>query len=725
MHFRKVPEGEFELFYLVELTKRHIKPLSRWEKPMNGSLFRWLKHQGLIVDTVPRKTLSGKKINETIFSTSSNYVDFYRRKFLNSYLTKAPEVQRLEGFLFGYPSCCVSQFIQKPYIKNNLAAQDQRQLFHWSCPDCRATSELLNYYLPVHQEVADWYKFTYKKSYHGKGKPFQRLSWAAAVAIMLAAVPLAGHTALDTSHFIPVNNDLDGDGLSYAEEIYLGTGTNDPFSQSPEGDNQYWTQFFKTCIDTLPTTPQTDRPYKIEYYQYGTEECQVCGATVNMGYVKLVNPLRNIEMDIPVIALHFMESHCFSYEGSLHTGRVDIDSLKQILYPFDTDHMLPVAGDTDGDGLTDIEEGALYFDPGNNDTDGDGLQDAGEVAEQLVRLYPKLKEQADNIHSHITLNMTWGMENCTVCGCQNNMGFIEFHNPETGDSTQLHFNGLHALAHGSFSYDGTTNPGQRADAVELYRTMKTHMLFIGDDSDNDGLTDAEEAYFGYDPNEVDSNSDDVCDGMELALSMKEVIDSLPTTEQQSHPYVIHHYTWGHWNCLICGEEVNMGYMEVVNPEVPQSPIEISYYAYHFLSKGSFAYEGRIDNGEWIEGRIDPIELAECLAITVDVDPRQPEVADATALKQNYPNPFNPVTNIEFTVGRSEAGIGNAAEVSLEIFDVTGKKVAVILDKRLEAGTYSKRWDGRGSGGKMMRSGIYFMRLSVGDRVISKKMILLR
>ena len=72
---------DFEFYYLVELTKQKIKPLSRWEKPLNDTSIKWIQDQGLIVETVPRKTLLKKEIIETIFSTSSHYLDYYHLKF--------------------------------------------------------------------------------------------------------------------------------------------------------------------------------------------------------------------------------------------------------------------------------------------------------------------------------------------------------------------------------------------------------------------------------------------------------------------------------------------------------------------------------------------------------------------------------------------------------------------------------------------------------------------
>jgi len=715
----KIPKMEFELIYLTELTKQKIKPLSRWEKPLSIKHQRWLKQHGLKTETVQRRTESGGKIIETIFSKSHRYLDYYRKHFEGKLLNKLPETQFMEGFLFGYPGCCVKQFILNPYAKNNVSQEDQQKLFHWACPDCRVTPELLPYYQKVYDDV--------REQYQGKLKdvnlPSQilsgKLSWAAALALCLSSSSLPAQVIPDSSHYIPVPQDLDQDYLADAEEVYLGTNFFYSYTLPGITDNLYWTGYFKFLIDVLPTTPQTSQPYREDYYANGLETCQICGAPVNMGFVRIINPMRQLQQDIPFMGLHFLDSHCFSYDGTIHSGRVDVGQLKKILYPYQPAHMIPVAGDADQDGLTDAEEDSLNFDPGNVDTNADSVPDGAEVAEQLTRLLPKLKDHSDQIHTHFVYHPLFGMENCTVCGAELNMGHIEFHNPENGRTFQIHFNGLHTLAHGGFSYDGTAWPNQRADAVKLYRTMKTHSLHIENDADDDGLTDEEEIYFGFDPNVMDSDGDNICDGMDLALQMNTILDGLPTQVVPNGPYVIHHPTFGHWNCLLCGEAVNMGFMELFNSTVAADPLNISYYAHHFLKKGSFAHEGRIDYGQWMEGRVDPITLARYLELVVNQGiPPSVTTGQTFLLEQNFPNPFNSETMIRFYLPRNSF-------IELSIFNILGENVRSLSAEKLSQGNHTLRWDGTDNSGKPLASGIYVYQLNAGQTTLSKKMFLLR
>ena len=84
------------------------------------------------------------------------------------------------------------------------------------------------------------------------------------------------------------------------------------------------------------------------------------------------------------------------------------------------------------------------------------------------------------------------------------------------------------------------------------------------------------------------------------------------------------------------------------------------------------------------------------------------------LKQNYPNPFNPVTNISYSLPLS----GN---VSLVIYNLLGEEVSRLVDDiQLQAGDYNTSWDASN-----MTSGIYFYRLTAGDFVRMRKMVLLK
>ena len=84
-----------------------------------------------------------------------------------------------------------------------------------------------------------------------------------------------------------------------------------------------------------------------------------------------------------------------------------------------------------------------------------------------------------------------------------------------------------------------------------------------------------------------------------------------------------------------------------------------------------------------------------------------------SLEQNYPNPFNPTTNIRFSVPAN-------GKVKLVIYNLLGQDVATLVDEYRYAGKYSVEFDA-----KNLTSGIYFYKLEADNKVMSKKLMLLK
>jgi M6 family metalloprotease-like protein len=103
------------------------------------------------------------------------------------------------------------------------------------------------------------------------------------------------------------------------------------------------------------------------------------------------------------------------------------------------------------------------------------------------------------------------------------------------------------------------------------------------------------------------------------------------------------------------------------------------------------------------------------------DPSEPTaLPGGFALEQNYPNPFNPSTVIEYTVNPGKLTVTN-----LSVYNVLGRKVATLVDAVQGPGTYRVEWDGRSSDGSRAATGVYMYRLTRGDNVESRKMLLLK
>ncbi len=89
-----------------------------------------------------------------------------------------------------------------------------------------------------------------------------------------------------------------------------------------------------------------------------------------------------------------------------------------------------------------------------------------------------------------------------------------------------------------------------------------------------------------------------------------------------------------------------------------------------------------------------------------------------ALSQNYPNPFNPETFMEFSLPQD-------CRVDLTVYNVRGQLVKTLVHGSMQAGAYKVRWDGTDKSELRVASGVYFYRLITGDRVNTKKMILMK
>ncbi len=89
-----------------------------------------------------------------------------------------------------------------------------------------------------------------------------------------------------------------------------------------------------------------------------------------------------------------------------------------------------------------------------------------------------------------------------------------------------------------------------------------------------------------------------------------------------------------------------------------------------------------------------------------------------SLEQNYPNPFNPTTQIKFNLPKQ-------SEVSLKIYDMLGREVASLVNGEMNAGTHLLTWDGKDNSGNLVASGVYFYRITAGEFVDTKKMVLVR
>ncbi|NUN70931.1 MAG: T9SS type A sorting domain-containing protein [Bacteroidetes bacterium] len=124
-------------------------------------------------------------------------------------------------------------------------------------------------------------------------------------------------------------------------------------------------------------------------------------------------------------------------------------------------------------------------------------------------------------------------------------------------------------------------------------------------------------------------------------------------------------------------------------------------------------------GRYIGMKIGPAAVAEAdkfftgQITSAGVHSLDGAVPTSWSLSQNHPNPFNPSTTISFTVPA-------ASHVSLVVYDIVGRTVAVLANEYLQAGSYQRTWSAA-----EMPSGVYYYRLHSGAYSETKKSILVK
>jgi len=89
-----------------------------------------------------------------------------------------------------------------------------------------------------------------------------------------------------------------------------------------------------------------------------------------------------------------------------------------------------------------------------------------------------------------------------------------------------------------------------------------------------------------------------------------------------------------------------------------------------------------------------------------------------SIAQNFPNPFNPITSITFDVAAMD-------EVSLIVYDLTGKEVATLVSGTYAPGTYKVEWNAVNNAGDGIVSGMYIYRYISSEKAITRKMLYLK
>ena len=131
------------------------------------------------------------------------------------------------------------------------------------------------------------------------------------------------------------------------------------------------------------------------------------------------------------------------------------------------------------------------------------------------------------------------------------------------------------------------------------------------------------------------------------------------------------------------------------------------------------------DGDFIAGPINTGLPPSAIVVMGDVEiatavaaERAQALPEEFALGAGYPNPFNATVQIPFALAAEAYSV-------LGVFDVLGREVRTLVTERMAPGQYALTWDGRDNAGRIVGNGTYLVRLSIGGRSATSKVMLLK
>ncbi|MBZ0202416.1 MAG: choice-of-anchor B family protein [Ignavibacteria bacterium] len=159
-------------------------------------------------------------------------------------------------------------------------------------------------------------------------------------------------------------------------------------------------------------------------------------------------------------------------------------------------------------------------------------------------------------------------------------------------------------------------------------------------------------------------------------------------------------------------------VRMLNITNPSLPVEIAWYD-TYPADNSFTYNGCWGVYMFPSGKIAASDrqtglyVLRSTALPIGINSNGNELPLKFRLAQNYPNPFNPSTTIEYSLPEN-------AYTKLKVFDITGKQMALLIDKMETAGNHSVSYDASG-----LSSGVYLYTIETGEYYETRKMILIK
>jgi hypothetical protein len=128
------------------------------------------------------------------------------------------------------------------------------------------------------------------------------------------------------------------------------------------------------------------------------------------------------------------------------------------------------------------------------------------------------------------------------------------------------------------------------------------------------------------------------------------------------------------------------------------------------------FNGEIDDVRIYNRVLSDEEVAELVGIVTAVDdPSDLSLPGISGLKPSYPNPFTATTTIQYELAES-------GSVTISVFDLVGRRVQALFSGNAGAGLHRLRWDGQDGEGRMVSSGVYFVRFEFAGGVEYREIV---
>ena len=136
------------------------------------------------------------------------------------------------------------------------------------------------------------------------------------------------------------------------------------------------------------------------------------------------------------------------------------------------------------------------------------------------------------------------------------------------------------------------------------------------------------------------------------------------------------------------------------------------------SKKEYSFSDNLDLNLNIRYRLKQIDNDGQFSYSNEIALNEVKTPESFVLSQNYPNPFNPSTVISYQLPVD-------SKVKLELFTVSGEKIATLFDGTQSSGIYNYSLSSESVTGYQLTSGVYLYRLQANDFTQTKKLMLMK